>query len=255
MTLGLYSVWSVDRDGSLEITVNGTTLFITTGRFSHIDISGAEPTVGDFTQALGAALATIGAGFTVSFDVATSHYVIARGGTPFTIAYSGNPASTRMFYILGGIAADTAASFTSLFIPRYAIRPALQCVSNWTGLVTGDDSERRESDSGASYAVGATTKPRRTQWEHTHEPKSAILTEEQGGIVWAWEDVWRHAGTYQEPLVMTYEHFTAMGGSWPVFTLIKPDFSMSTHSLMQPDWDGIWRIRIEAGNVRFVGIP
>lgn len=254
MTLGLYAAWNIAREGSLEITVNGSTLYMTTGHFAHVDASGIG--VAAFPDALAALLLTTGAGWTVSFDLTTSFYTIARGGTPFTLAYSGNPASERMFELLGGMPADVAVtSRTSTRVPRRAIRPAMQCVSNWSGISTGDASERRVSDSGASYAVGPSTVPSKMMFEFTQEPKAAIMANDSNPSGYeSWESFWRHAGRYQEPIVMTWEHFL-VNPIWPVFTLAKPDFSERTHSLMQSDWDALWRIRIEAENVRMVGIP
>ncbi len=255
MTLALYSAWSIERDGSLEITVNGSTVYVSTGRLAHVEM--AANGVAEFATQLAATLAGVGFGFTVTFDTATSLYTIARGGSSFTIAYSGNPASERMFSILGGIPAGTAASFTSAFVPAYAIRPVMQCVSNWTGLVEPDTSERREADSGESYAVGSTTKPLLSGWDFTNEPKAAVMSHDIGAIAgrwWTWQDLWTHAGRYQEPIAMTWPHFTS-SPSWVAFRLVRPDFGSTTHSLMQADWDALWRIRIEASDVRFIGVP
>lgn len=255
MTLALYPAWNVARDGGLEITVNGSTVYVNTGHFAHVEI--AVHSVTDFATQLTAVLAGVGFGFVVTFDTATSLYTIDRGGASFTIAYSGNDASNRMFYILGGIAAGTATSFTSALIPDYAIRPEMQCVSNWTGFVEPDTSERREADSGESYAVGATTKPLLTAWDFTNEPKGAIMAYDLASISgrrWTYQYLWSHAGRYQEPIAMTWPHFTA-APSWIAFRLVRPDFGSTTHSLMQPDWDALWRIRIEASDVRFIGVP
>jgi len=257
MTLALYPAWSVDRDGSLEITVDGSTISFGSGHFAHVEMS--VHSVTDFATELAASLAALGVGYTVTFSTTTSLYTIARGGASLTIAYSGNPASTRMFNVLGGIAAGTATSFVSAFVPAYAIRPAMQVVSNWTGFVEPDTSERREADSGESYAVGATTKPLLSGWDFTNEPKGAVMSYDIGAIVgrwWTWQDLWAHAGRYQEPIAMTWAPFVTSGsGSWIAFRLVRPDFGSTTHSLMQADWDALWRIRIEASDVRFIGVP
>lgn len=257
MTLALYPAWTVARDGDLEITVDASVISFGAGHFAHVEI--AVHSVTDFATELAASLAALGAGYTVTFSTATSLYTIARGGTPVTIAYSGNAASVRMFYVLGGIAAGTATSFTSAFVPAYAIRPAMQCVSNWTGFVEPDSSERREADSGESYAVGSTTKPLLGSWDFTNEPKGSVMSYDQGSIAgawWTWQDLWSHAGRYQEPIAITWPPFAATtGGSWVAFRLVRPDFGSTTHTLMQPDWDALWRIKIEASDVRFIGVP
>lgn len=254
MTLGLYAAWNIAREGSLEITVDGVTVSIATGRVAHVEMSGEG--VVNFAFVLTSALLGVSSGWVVSFDLATSLYTITRGGTPFTLAYSGNPASERMFEILGGMAAGVAVtSRVSARVPRRAIRPAMQCVSNWSGISAGDASERRVSDSGASYAVGPSTAPSKMMFEFTQEPKAAIMASDSNPSGYeSWESFWLHAGRYQERIVMTWEHFLT-NPLWPVFTLAKPDFSERTHSLMQSDWDALWRIRIEAENVRMVAIP
>ena len=252
MTLGLYSAWNIVREGSLEITVNGVVLSMTTGRVAHVGMSLAG--VAGFGQSLASLLLTTGVGWTVAFSLATSKYTIARGGTPFTIAHSGSAASNRMFFVLGALPAGAGVTtLTSQFVPDYAMRPAMQCVSNWTGLASGDATERRESDSGGSYAVGPSIVPVSTQWEHTQEPKNAI-NDDDSGTRGTWQRWWTHAGRYQEPCVMTWAHFLASEQYWPVFTLAKPDFSERTHSLMQADWDALWRIRIEAKHVRMMTV-
>jgi hypothetical protein len=257
MTLALYPAWSVERDGSLEITINGSTVYVNAGHFAHVSMG--VHSVADFATQLTATLASVGAGFVATFDTATSLYTIDRGGSSFTIAYSGNPASERMFNVLGGVPAGTATSFVGAFVPVYAIRPAMQVVSNWTGFVEPDTSERREVDSGESYAVGATTKPLLSGWDFTNEPKGAVMSYDIGAIAgrwWTWQDLWAHAGRYQEPIAITWPHFVASGGgSWIAFRLVRPDFGSTTHSLMQADWDALWRIRIEASDVRFIGAP
>lgn len=237
------SSFRIERIGTLTITWSGTDVSVTSGHYCHVTLASYASTCTAFAAALQAALVTAGfASATVSYSTTTHAYTLSNGGGSFAIAFTAGSAGTRMARVLGFTTGATATSHTSTVRPYYVIVPQHDGRSRYPGLRDEERTVRRRSDAGLGLAIGPSTSVVTAQWEHWFETLASTFEyAASSSAPWTWEHFWRHAGRWQEyVLIGMPSGDTEPRGVWQLTT---PDFAQSTHERQFADGNFAWKIR------------
>lgn len=265
MTLDIHSGFDIDVIGDMTLSITGTPVTLTTGRYAHVDLSTAVRELDDgttinylggeytrFGAALVAALnAASAAAWTVTLDPSTMLYTIDRGAGSFALAFPNTPAGNNMADALGFARNSSAAgaqSHTGSRRPWYVIRGLMGGKSRSTDEYeprnVGDDGETEDGD---SFFIGRSITPLYWDFQVPLEPIEATHRHAATAAVpWTWQHLYTHARGI-EPLGVVDSR--ERGGVTTVHKLRAQGAGFSP-SRIREDWDGAWSIQLDT---RYLG--
>lgn len=259
MTLDIHAGFDIGVVGDMTITVDGTPVTLTTGRYAHVNLSTAVRELDDGTTInyLGgeytafAAFAAAAVSRTVTFSPTTLAYTISSAGDPFTLAFpataQGNSAADALGFARGA-SLSSAMSHTSTRRPWYVIRGLMGGKSRSTDEYeprnVGDDGEAEDGD---SFFIGRSITPLYWDFQVPLEPIEATHRHAATAAVpWTWQHLYAHARGI-EPLGVVDSR--ERGGTTTVHKLRAQGAGFSP-SRIREDWDGAWSIQLDT---RYLG--
>jgi hypothetical protein len=252
VSLYLEAGWDFARIGSFSIVMTDdgggpVTITISTGRYSHSDLSAVMGTgeYTDFATALAAAInanATLENDYSVTWAPATGTYTIAKASGLFTITgtgMGGPPLSGVAMNVLGreNIAEDVS-SVSSEFRAYYSIAPAHGGKSQVSDDYEPDGlTEGGYTTGGGHFAITAGSGITFHDFSLMLEPKSAVYERvATAGTPWTYEHFFKH--------VRSTEPFSLSDGTdYEVFTL-RPESARFKPAREVADYDGHWNLTL-----------
>ena len=254
-----YTGFDIARLGGFSITVNATAVSITTGKYTHIDMTSVmgAGVYDDFATALDTAItAALGGSWTVTWDQANLAYVIAHAPA-FTITFPNTAAGNVAADMLGFTRNTTTGSATttsSVRRPFYVVRSIIDGQSEQSDEYEPDDiTSEAVANNGTSYMIARQQSPILLDWVQPKETNtylsgtapiaaqwSPVFTRNATTLVpWSWEQLFQHARGI-EPL--------ALNGGSTTSTVVKlrQDGASFRPLRVTPDLQLLWDIPIRS---------
>jgi len=201
VTLRLEAGWDQTEFGTATIVIAGTSVSVSTGKYSHRDWS-SLPRVAlytDFATALNTAITGAGiGGISVSYSTTTGLYTMAVSGGPFVFTAGADEidgAHMRMGQILGlTTSPGSSNAFSSDATPYFQINAAMGGAAQATDdYEPSSISETSEADDGSSYGISRVTAPVYSDFVAMFEPRAAVYERAaDSSAPWTWEHMFRH---------------------------------------------------------------